>query len=48
MSTPQRPGLGRIQHHDPRNLNYAHGVLPKSAIKSVAWARHTPILDQGA
>lgn len=43
-----RPGLGRIQHHDPRNLNYAHSVLPKSAIKSVTWARHTPILDQGS
>jgi hypothetical protein len=46
-TTPQRPGLGRIQHHDPRNLAFAHGVLPKSAIQSVAWARHTPILDQG-
>lgn len=46
-TTPQRPGLGRIQHHDPRNLGYAHGVLPKSAIQSVVWARHTPILDQG-
>lgn len=43
----QRPGLGRVQHHDPRNLAYAHGVLPKSAIRSVTWARHTPILDQG-
>jgi hypothetical protein len=47
MTTPQRPGLGRIQHHDPRNLAYAHGVLPKSAIKSVTWTRRTPILDQG-
>jgi hypothetical protein len=46
-ATPPRPGLGRIQHHDPRNLAYAHGVLPKSAIQSVAWARRTPILDQG-
>lgn len=47
MTTFQpRPGLGRIQHHDPRNLDYAHGVLPKSAIHSVVWARHTPILDQ--
>jgi hypothetical protein len=44
---PQRPGLGRIQHHDPRNLAYAHGVLPTSAIQSAVWARHTPILDQG-
>lgn len=47
MITTPRPGLGRIQHHDPRNLKYAHGVLPKSAIQSVTWARHTPILDQG-
>jgi hypothetical protein len=46
-STPPRPGLGRIQHHDPRNLGYAHGVLPKAAIQSVTWPRHTPILDQG-
>jgi hypothetical protein len=45
-TTPQRPGLGRIQHHDPQNLAYAHGVLPKAAIQSVVWARHTPILDQ--
>lgn len=47
-TTRQRPGLGRIQHHDPRNLAYAHGVLPRSAIQSVVWARHTPILDQGS
>lgn len=47
MTSPQRPGLGRVKHHDPRNLDYAHGVLPASAIKSVTWARHTPILDQG-
>jgi len=45
-TTPQRPSLGRIQHHDPRNLEYAHGVLPKPAIQSVTWARRTPILDQ--
>jgi hypothetical protein len=47
MTTTSRPALGRVQHHDPRNLRYAHGVLPKSAIQSVVWARHTPILDQG-
>lgn len=44
-----RPGmyLGRHVHHDPRSLNYAYGVLPKSAIKSVDWARRTGIFDQG-
>lgn len=48
MSTPrQRPSLGRIQYHDPRSLDYAHGVLPKSAIKSVDWPRRAPIFDQG-
>jgi hypothetical protein len=44
-----RPGqhLGRHVEHDPRSLAYAHGVLPKSAIKSVSWTRRIPILDQG-
>jgi hypothetical protein len=44
-----RPGrhLGRHVEHDPQSLRYAHGVLPKSAIKSVAWTRRIPILDQG-
>jgi hypothetical protein len=40
-------GLGRHVEHDPRSLRYAHGVLPKSAIKSVEWTRRIPILDQG-
>jgi hypothetical protein len=39
--------LGRHVEHDPRSLAYAHGVLPKSAIKSVDWARRAPIFDQG-
>jgi len=26
---------------------YAHGVMPRSAIKSVTWERRIPILDQG-
>jgi hypothetical protein len=39
--------LGRHIEHDPRSLAYAHGVLPKSAIKSVSWTRRIPILDQG-
>jgi hypothetical protein len=44
-----RPGqrLGRHIEHDPRSLRYAHGVLPKTAIKSVSWTRRIPILDQG-
>ncbi|MEU1445519.1 C1 family peptidase [Streptomyces mirabilis] len=47
---PEQPGpfrLGRHVEHDPRSLAYAHGVLPKSAIKTVEWVRRTPILDQG-
>jgi hypothetical protein len=40
------PG-GRHVEHDPRSLAYAHGVLPKSAIRSVSWPRRTPVLDQG-
>lgn len=40
--------LGRHVEHDPRSLAYAHGVLPKSAIKSVSWTRRIPILDQGS
>jgi hypothetical protein len=39
--------LGRHVEHDPRSLGFAHGVLPKSAIKSVDWTRRAPILDQG-
>ncbi|MBM9510000.1 hypothetical protein [Actinacidiphila acididurans] len=39
--------LGRHIEHDPRSLAYAHGVLPKSAIKSVSWTRRIPILNQG-
>ena len=42
-----RPQLGRHVEHDPRSLNYAHGVLPKDAIKSVDWTRRAPIFDQG-
>jgi hypothetical protein len=42
-----RQALGRHVEHDPRSLRYAHGVLPKSAIKSVEWTRRIPVLDQG-
>lgn len=46
MTTPHP--LGRLVEHDPRSLNYAHGVLPKTAIKSVDWTRRAPIFDQGS
>lgn len=44
-----RPGqhLGRHIHHDDRSAAYAEPVLPRRAIKSVTWNRHTPILNQG-
>jgi hypothetical protein len=45
---PDAPfALGRHVEHDPRSLAFAHGVLPKSAIKSVDWTRRVPIFDQG-
>jgi hypothetical protein len=46
MATQHRP-LGRHVEHDPRSLAFAHGVLPKTAIKSVDWTRRAPIFDQG-
>jgi hypothetical protein len=45
--TPTDRRLGRHVHHDSRSTQYAHGVMPKDAIKSVTWARHIPILNQG-
>ncbi|MCX5209825.1 hypothetical protein OG689_11065 [Kitasatospora sp. NBC_00240] len=39
--------FGRHVEHDPRSLRHAHGVLPKSALRSVNWERRAPILDQG-
>jgi hypothetical protein len=44
---PTDPRLGRHVRHDPRNLLYPVGVLPKAAIQSVHWSRAEPILDQG-
>ncbi|MER5903046.1 hypothetical protein ABT150_23555 [Streptomyces mirabilis] len=44
---PIDPRLGRHVEHDARSLAFAHGVLPKSAIKSVDWTRRAPIFDQG-
>lgn len=46
MTTPHP--LGRHVEHDPRSLQFAHGVLPKNAIKSVDWTRRVPIFDQGS
>jgi hypothetical protein len=39
--------LGRVVEHDARSLAYAHPVLPKSALRSVAWTRRIPVFDQG-
>lgn len=47
MATQHRP-LGRHVEHDPRSLDFAHGVLPKTAIKTVDWVRRAPIFDQGS
>ncbi|KIF00849.1 hypothetical protein PL81_38700 [Streptomyces sp. RSD-27] len=47
LPAPGPARLGRHIQHDPRSLAYAHGVLPKSAIKSVSWERRIPVLDQG-
>jgi hypothetical protein len=40
--------LGRHVRHDPRSLAYSVGPLPKSAVKSVRWARAVPVFDQGS
>jgi hypothetical protein len=42
-----RHPLGRKVEHDPRSLAFAHGVLPKTAIRSVDWTRRVPHFDQG-
>lgn len=39
--------LGRVQHHDPRNVEYAIGERPSWAVKSASWERRVPIFDQG-
>ncbi|WP_107488371.1 C1 family peptidase [Streptomyces sp. CB01201] len=46
---PSRPGrpMGRHVEHDPRSRDFAHETLPADAIRSVAWTRRTPVLDQG-
>lgn len=47
MAAHRHRQLGRHVEHDPRSLNYAHGVLPKTAIKTVDWPRRVPHFDQG-
>lgn len=44
---PTDPRLGRHVQHDPRSLRFAAGVLPRSAIKTVAWTRRVAPFDQG-
>ncbi len=39
--------LGRHVWHDSRSRQYPVAELPQPALRSVAWARHIPILDQG-
>jgi hypothetical protein len=44
---PTDPRLGRHVRHDARSAAYAEPVLPRTAIQSVTWTRHTAVLDQG-
>ena len=44
---PTDPRLGRHVRHDSRSALYGVAEMPRSAIKSVTWQRHIPILDQG-
>ena len=46
---PTDPRLGRHVRHDSRSARpeYAVGELPRSAVRSVTWTRHIPILSQG-
>lgn len=44
---PTDPRLGRHVRHDARSGLYGVAERPRSAIKSVKWERHIPILNQG-
>lgn len=44
---PTDPRLGRHVRHDTRSAFYGVAEMPRSAIRSVKWDRHIPILDQG-
>jgi len=50
MSTPTTTPfpLGRRKYHDPRNIDFPVGVLPKSVLNSIVWPRRVPIFDQGS
>jgi hypothetical protein len=41
------PAYGRHVQHDPRSRNFAHLPPEKLVPKTVLWAHHAPILDQG-
>lgn len=43
---PMHPWLGRHIRHDSRSLRYAVGVLPRGAIKPVAWQRQVQVFNQ--
>lgn len=47
MTTATPFPLGRKKYHDPRNVNYAIGERPSSAVNSASWTRRAPIFDQG-
>lgn len=38
---------GRLVKHDARSRAFAHPELPAAALRSTAWTRRSPILDQG-
>lgn len=41
------PAYGRLVEHDPRSRNFAHLPPEKLVPKTVLWAHHAPVLDQG-
>lgn len=41
------PVYGRLVQHDPRSRAFAQPELSASVVRSVSWARRTPVLDQG-
>jgi hypothetical protein len=45
--SPVDPRLGRHVRHDTASYAFAEPLLPRVAIRSVRWTRHTGVLDQG-
>lgn len=39
--------LGRVKEHDPRSRAFAFPAGDVSTLRSVTWARHAPVFDQG-